>query len=229
MQNIISFSYLYDILRKEKVNNGLTKLEYDLFDNIEDYLKIKKEILQNAKNSNNNKKIEQIEEELKTIIDIVKQVYKTRLSKTIELAKNALEYDNINEEVLENLSKFTSAKIGLIIDNRLIKYSEKKVQYSLNIQQISERIIVEIPVKVINKVKGLRVFPSPQTVSLTVIGGSTQISKIKSSDISVIVDFKDWVLEKKFYIPTVLIPFDILSWTDLSPRAIEIGVARESK
>ena len=65
MQNIISFSYLYDILRKEKVNNGLTKLEYDLFDNIEDYLKIKKEILQNAKNSNNNKKIEQIEEELK--------------------------------------------------------------------------------------------------------------------------------------------------------------------
>ena len=63
--------------------------------------------------------------------------------------------------------------------------------------------------------------------SLTVIGGSTQISKIKSSDISVIVDFKDWVLEKKFYIPTVLIPFDILSWTDLSPRAIEIGVARE--
>ncbi|MBT7849186.1 hypothetical protein HN676_01870 [Candidatus Woesearchaeota archaeon] len=106
MQNIISFSYLYDILIKEKVNNGLTKLEYDLFDNIEDYLKIKKEILQNAKNSNNNKKIEQIEEELKTIIDIVKQVYKTRLSKTIELAKNALEYDNINEEVLENLSKF---------------------------------------------------------------------------------------------------------------------------
>ena len=132
-------------------------------------------------------------------------------------------------DTLENLSKFTSAKIGLIIDNRLIKYSEKKVQYSINIQQISERIIVEIPVKVINKVKGLRVFPSPQTVSLTVIGGSTQISKIESSDISVIVDFKDWVLEKKFYIPTVLIPFDILSWTDLSPRAIEIGVARESK
>ena len=132
-------------------------------------------------------------------------------------------------DTLVNLSKFTSAKIGLIADNRLIKYSEKKVQYSLNIQQISERIVVEIPVKVINKVKGLRVFPSPQTVSLTVIGGAIQISKIKSSDISVVVDFKDWVLDKKFYIPTVSIPFDILSWTDLSPRAIEIGVARESK
>ena len=132
-------------------------------------------------------------------------------------------------DTLENLSKFTSAKIGLKTDSRLIKYSEKEVQYSLNIQQISERIVVEIPVKVINKVKGLRVFPSPQTVSLTIIGGSTQISKIKPSDISVIVDFKDWVLDKKFYLPTVSIPFDILSWTDLSPRAIEIGVARESK
>ena len=61
------------------------------------------------------------------------------------------------------------------------------------------------------------------------IGGATQISKIKSSDISVIVDFKDWALDKKFYIPTVSIPLDIISWTDLSPRAIEIGVARESK
>lgn len=132
-------------------------------------------------------------------------------------------------DTLANLSKFTSSKIRLVADNRLIKYSEKEVQYSLDIQQISERIVVEIPVKVINKVKGLRVFPSPQTVSLTVIGGAIQISKIKSSDISVIVDFKDWVLEKKFYIPTVSIPFDVLSWTDLSPRAIEIGVARESK
>jgi len=153
---------------------------------------------------------------------------------SIILTGPKIELDNIFGiktmiDTLENLTKFTSAKIGLIADNRLIKYSEKEVQYSLDIQQISERIIVEIPVKVINKVKDLRVFLSPQTVSLTVIGGATQISKIKSSDISVIVDFKDWALDKKFYIPTVSIPFDIITWTDLSPRAIEIEVARESK
>jgi YbbR domain-containing protein len=132
-------------------------------------------------------------------------------------------------DTLLNLSKFTSSKIRLLADNRLIKYSKREVEYSLNIQQISERIIVDIPVKVINKVKGIRVFPSPQTVSLTIIGGAIQISKIKSSDISVVVDFKDWFLEKNFYEPEVSIPYDILSWTDLSPRTIEIGVARESK
>ena len=132
-------------------------------------------------------------------------------------------------DTLLNLSKFTIAKIGLLVDNRLIKYSAKEVEYTLNIQQISERIVVDIPVKVINKVKGIRVFPSPQTVSLTIIGGAIQISQIKSSDILVIVDFKDWQLEKNFYSPDVSVPFDILSWTDLSPRTIEIGVARESK
>jgi len=132
-------------------------------------------------------------------------------------------------DTLSNLSKVTIAKIGLLADNRLIKYSVKEVKYSLNIQQISERIVVDIPVKVINKVKGIRVFPSPQTVSLTIIGGAIQISQIKSSDIFVVVDFKDWQLEKNFYVPDVSIPFDILSWTDLSPRTIEIGVAREFK
>ena len=132
-------------------------------------------------------------------------------------------------DTLSNLSKVTIAKIGLLAGNRLIKYSVKEVEYSLNIQQISERIVVDIPVKVINKVKGIRVFPSPQTVSLTIIGGAIQISQIKSSDIFVVVDFKDWQLEKNFYVPDVSIPFDILSWTDLSPRTIEIGVAREFK
>ena len=77
--------------------------------------------------------------------------------------------------------------------------------------------------------KGIRVFPSPQTVSLTVVGGVSQIADIKPNDISVIVDFKSWKLEKNFYTPKIAVPFDILNWKDLSPRTIELGVARESK
>ena len=113
--------------------------------------------------------------------------------------------------------------------NRLIKYSHETVNYFFNVQQISERIIVDIPVKVINKIKGIRVFPSPQTVSLTVVGGINQIAKIKPIDISVIVDFNLWQLEKNFYAPKIKVPFEILNWKDLSPRTIELGVARESK
>ena len=139
--------------------------------------------------------------------------------------------NNINtiKDTLTNLSYAFNSGLNLILPNRLINCSHTEVQCYLDIQQISERIIVDIPVKVINKVKGIRVFPSPQTVSLTVIGGAIQISKIKSHDILVNVDFNLWSINKNFYEPQVLFPFDILDWRDLSPRTIELGVARESK
>ena len=139
--------------------------------------------------------------------------------------------NNINtiKDTLTNLSYAFNSGLNLILPNRLINCSHTEVQCYLDIQQISERIIVDIPVKVINKVKGIRVFPSPQTVSLTVIGGAIQISKIKSHDILVNVDFNSWSINKNFYEPQVLFPFDILDWRDLSPRTIELGVARESK
>mgnify|MGYP001211244442 CR=1 FL=1 len=145
-----------------------------------------------------------------------------------------VELDKINEvytarDTLLNLTKSNKGIIDLISQNRLINYSQKNVNYTFNIQQISERIIVDIPVKVINKVKGIRVFPSPQTVSLTVVGGVAQIADIRPIDISVIVDFKSWKLEKNFYTPKISVPFNILNWKDLSPRTIELGVARESK
>ena len=164
----------------------------------------------------------------------------------VQIGKTKFEPDSINvigprveldkitsvytvEDTLNNLFKTTESEIDLLVPNRLIKYSFKRVKYLFNVQHISERIIVDIPVNVINKIKGIRVFPSPQTVSLTLVGGVEQIAKIKPIDISVTVDFSLWELEKNFYMPEVLIPFDILSWKNLSPRSIELGVARESK
>ena len=139
--------------------------------------------------------------------------------------------DNIYtiRDTLIQLSSITKGVLNLILPSKLISCSNNEVSYLLDIQQISERIIVDIPVSVINKVKGIRVFPSPQTVSLTLIGGAIQISKIQPSDILVSVDFKSWSINQSFYEPKVLIPFDILNWRDLSPRTIELGVARESK
>jgi len=153
---------------------------------------------------------------------------------SINIIGPKVELDKINnvytvKDTLNNLDKLTKGEIDLLLPNRLIKYSSERVDYLSDVQQISERIIVDIPVNVINKIKGIRVFPSPQTVSLTLVGGVKQISKIKPSDISVIVDFNSWEMDKSFYMPEVLIPFDILNWKNLSPRTIELGVARESK
>ena len=133
------------------------------------------------------------------------------------------------QDTLIDLSYTTDSNIDLIFPSRLINCQVSDVKCLLDIQQISERIIVDIPVKVINKVKGIRVFPSPQTVSLTVVGGAIQISRIKPSNISVTVDFKLWNMNQSFYEPHVSFPFDILDWKDLSPRTIELGVAREAK
>ena len=145
----------------------------------------------------------------------------------VELAK--IENVHTVKDTLIDLSYPFNGNLNLISPGRLINCSQTKIKYFLDIQQISERIIVDIPVKVINKLKGIRVFPSPQTVSLTVIGGAFQISEIKPEDILVTVDFKTWSMNKSFYAPQVTFPIDILDWRDLSPRTIELGVARVSK
>ena len=134
------------------------------------------------------------------------------------------DFDTIN-----GLTSFYSGQIKIQSLGRLIEYSSKTVEINLDIQNISERIIADIPVRVINVPNKFRVFPSPQTVSLTVIGGVNQISGLTSNDITVFVDFKDWNHLKQFYEPEVKIPEDLLDWRDISPKNIEIGVARELK
>ena len=133
-------------------------------------------------------------------------------------------YDTIN-----GLTSFYSGKIKTQSLGRLIKYSTNSVEISLDIQNISERIIVDVPVIVVNIPEKIRVFPSPQTVSLTVIGGVNQISNLNPTDIKVIVDFNDWSHLKQFYEPEVSIPKNLLDWRDISPKNVEIGVAREIK
>ena len=81
----------------------------------------------------------------------------------------------------------------------------------------------------INIPKKIRVFPSPQTVSLTVVGGIERIASLGSNDIEIIIDFKIWNNQTQFYEPQVIIPDDILSWKDISPKNLEIAVARELK
>ena len=133
-------------------------------------------------------------------------------------------YDTIN-----GLTSFYSGEIKTQSLGRLIKYSTNSVEISLDIQNISERIIVDVPVIVANIPEKIRVFPSPQTVSLTVIGGVNQISNLNPTDIKVIVDFNDWSHLKQFYEPKVSIPKNLLDWRDISPKNVEIGVAREIK
>ena len=112
---------------------------------------------------------------------------------------------------------------------RLIEYSQDDIEITLDVQEISERIIADIPVKITNIPSRIRVFPSPQTVSLTVVGGINRIAKLIPEEIDVIINFNKWNHQVQFYEPHVIIPNDILDWKDISPKNLEIAVAREIK
>ena len=161
------------------------------------------------------------------------QVGKKLISpKNIQIAGPKEELRLINHlgtiiDTLNNIKQSISFSVEIITLNRLIELSDEKVNIDLNIQEISERIISDIPVKVINIPVNIRVFPSPQTISLTIVGGYQRIAELSSNDIGVIIDFNDWSHLNQFYEPLVIPPLDILEWRDLSPKNLEIGVARE--
>lgn len=123
--------------------------------------------------------------------------------------------------------------IDLLINKQtrsIVEYSQSSVSIFQDIQSVSERIISEVPVKVINVLPNLRLFVNPTTVALTVIGGVDRIAAVKPRDILVTIDFtKQWVASKNYYEPLVTVPIDIIEWQDLSPRNLELVVTKDSK
>ena len=154
------------------------------------------------------------------------------LPSEIEIAgpKKELALINHVESIYDTINGLTSLYKGyteIQSLGRLIEYSLNSIEITLDIQDISERIIADIPVRVINVPDKFRVFPSPQTVSLTIVGGVKRIASLMPEHINVIIDFDNWNHQKQFYEPQVIIPNDILDWRDISPKNLEIGVARE--
>ena len=143
--------------------------------------------------------------------DIVENI--TKVSTQPDTLKSIMSNISINMKIEE-------------VEGELIEYSSSVINYWQKIQSISERIISEIPVKVINAKENLQYFVSPQTVSLTVVGGTDYISNLNSEDIEVSVDFDNWRVEKQFYELDVLVPLDVINWMDLSPKNIELVVTQ---
>ena len=112
----------------------------------------------------------------------------------IEIAgpKKELALINHVETIYDTINGLTSLYKGyteIQSLGRLIEYSLNSIEISLDIQDISERIIADIPVRVINVPDKFRVFPSPQTVSLTIVGGVKRIASLIPEDINVFIDF----------------------------------------
>jgi len=144
--------------------------------------------------------------------------------------KETIEQIAFVETVSDSLLMLESSSNGMArlkpYDN-LVEYSPEEIEYTVDVQPISQLIISEIPVLIENVPPELRVFVNPRTVSLTIEGGVDRIAEIKSEDIVVLINFQEqWTSNQQFYEPRIILPENILSWKDLSPRNVELVLTR---
>jgi hypothetical protein len=50
---------------------------------------------------------------------------------------------------------------------------------------------------------------------------------LNPEEVQIVINFNNWNRQIQFYEPQVNIPSDVLEWRDISPRSLELGVARE--
>ena len=127
----------------------------------------------------------------------------------------------------KGLTSDLNVTVDLDVDfPQTVEVSPASILIQADIQSIGERIITEIPVQLLNEPAELKVYPNPSVVSLTVKGGVDYIANIDASDIIVSIDFKKWRRSQAYYEPTVKHPDDVIGYSDLSPKNIELVVTR---
>jgi len=120
-----------------------------------------------------------------------------------------------------------SRYIGFDSPYQQLQFSTPEVRLDIDIQALSERIISEVQVDVINVPNNYRVFVSPHTVSLTIVGGINFIQDVNPDDILLTIDFRrQWNSSIQFYEPMVTVPDGIIDWQDLSPPNVELIVTQ---
>ncbi len=136
----------------------------------------------------------------------------------------------VRDTIANAVSSITKTLQFEVLPNKLVEYTPNQVSVRADIQPITERIISDVQVAILNIRPDVRVFPSPQSVSLTVIGGADYIANIQPKDIQVSIDFnKRWNPGQTWYEPEVRVPDHVIEWMDLSPRNIELVVTRKSQ
>ena len=138
-----------------------------------------------------------------------------------------IDFIELGPDTFNNVTSDINYILPLLVpEDQLIEYTPKNISFKQDIQPVSERIISEIPVKISNPDTNMRIFTSPQTVSLTVIGGLDFIANMKPNEIEVSVDFKNWDSNQQLYELDVKVPKDVVDWMDLSPKNIELLVTQ---
>ena len=108
-----------------------------------------------------------------------------------------------------------------------IQASAYKVHYYQSVEQIGEQIVNNIPVNLIGVPNRTNVELSPSEISLTISSAISQLTTIQPEDIYVYFNFREnWIDGENYYNPTVDLPEGVLSWSNMTPRRIEVRIVR---
>ncbi|HDL18513.1 MAG TPA: hypothetical protein ENH29_05620 [Bacteroidetes bacterium] len=102
--------------------------------------------------------------------------------------------------------------------------SVRMVQYSVNIQQLGERLMQDIPVQIINVPKNVKVSVIPSTISLKITGGVDVLSGITREDVLVYIDYQRYNQALQNALPAMIKIPDNISYSDVYPSHFQIRV-----
>jgi len=152
MGEIITYEILYEILRKEKFEMELQKIEPNFFQSVIKYLEEKEAILesQKSKNSMFSTESEKTQKQLENIRKILKDIYEKRESKIVQNSlmssrfKDSKPANMLDEETkfyveMKNiLNKYRKGILDNLILKRLPSIEEYKTEENIKVKESAE-------------------------------------------------------------------------------------------
>lgn len=103
------------------------------------------------------------------------------------------------------------------------------IEATFDIQRLIERVVYDIPIRVINVPPNFTVEAVPNKMSLKIKGGENLVAKIETDDFKAEIDFiKNYQVEKKAYGASINIP-DNISWIESIPITFKLKVRRRNR
>ncbi len=109
----------------------------------------------------------------------------------------------------------------------VITIEPQQIAASFVIEQIVERTVYNIPIRIINVPQGLNARPTPETISLRVKGAESRVAALDRDEISVIFDFAtSYSRGESEYLMQIDTP-DNITWLEASPEKFSLKLIRK--
>src|SRR3989338_9742395 len=150
MAELITYEMLYEILREEKANNKIAKLDENFFKNVINYISEKQNVLESQQKKESVFTLAEtakIKKQLENIQRILKELYEKRESKMLQLAlfqsrtSEAVDVSMLLElekeffnDMLKSLNSYRNAILVSLLESKEPKLEEKEEPKALKSQ-----------------------------------------------------------------------------------------------